>query len=188
MSTIEIPTERKLIQQSSAPYSLKDVLENCVNWRRIEYASTYYLETNWLFAESFAVLTPQRHAIDVVQYPGTRHEQFRACCSVMLNRTSTEPIELGEPRRIEVEVSHGFAGTPGKKDRRWIERWISYEVYPVQGDGSILINRRYLDTIKRLSRCRTPQLWRTFDAGQLNITDRRTGRLIGIVAPVENRH
>lgn len=187
MQTAEIPTERKIIQQSSAPYSLQDVLKHCLNWNRIEYASLYYIETNWLFAESFAVWTPQRHEIDVVMYPGTRHEPFRVACSAMLNRTSTEPLELGEPRRIEVEVSHGFAGTPGKKDRRWVERWVSYEVCPVIGDDSILVNCRYLNTIKRLSRCRNPQVWRTEHPGQLNITDRRTGQLIGIVAPAENR-
>lgn len=187
MSVItEIPTVKRVRNQSSAPFrTVRRALETDVNPRYLEYAAIYYLETNWLFSASWSVWTPQREEIEVCEYPGTRHEGFRGSCNAYRNTACVEPVELEAPVRIEAYVDQKFIGRPGKPDRQHVENWISYEVYPIAGSSpEQWLNRRYVDSIRRLSKCRRPQWWQTEHKGIFHATDPDNGQLIGIVAAI----
>ena len=183
----EIPTIKRVKNQASTPYrSARHVLEVDVASRYAEYASLYYLETNWLFSGSWGVWTPERQEIDLVQSPGIRQPGFRDSCNAYRNLKATEPVELLEPARIETYVDQKFTGTPGTSRRQHVENWISYEVYPIRGDKRNSLNRRFVDTIRKLSRCRRPQWWRTEHDSVFAATDPTNGgRLIGLVAAVQ---
>lgn len=188
MSVItEIPTIKRVKNQASTPYrTIRHVLESDVSSRYAEYASLYYLETNWLFSGSWGVWTPQREEIDLVQNPGTRHDGFRGSCNAYRNLAATEPVDLLDPVRIETYVDAKFIGTPGTRSRRHVENWISYEVYPVRGDKVNSLNRKFVDTIRKLSRCRRPQWFRTEHDCVFVATDpANNGQLIGLVAAVQ---
>ncbi len=183
MSFIEIPTIKRVKNQSSAPFrTARQVLESDVQSRYAEYASLYYLETSWLFSSSWGVWTPVPEEIEICQYPGTFHEEFRGACDGYRNTACVEPVELLEPVRIEAYVDQKFIGTPGKSNRQHVENWISYEVYPIAGAADNWLNRRYVDSIRRLSKCRRPQWWKTELDGIFHANDRESGQLIGIVA------
>lgn len=186
-TTTEIPTVKRVRNQASAPFrNIRHVLETDVSPRYAEYAAAYYLETNWLFSSSWGVWTPERQEIDVCQYPGTCHEGFRGSCNGYRNTACLEPVELGEPVRIEAYVGAKFTGRPGKADRRHVENWISYEVYPVRGDKVNSLNRKMVDSIRKLSKCRNPKWWRTGRDGVFVATDPANGQLVGILAAVQN--
>lgn len=186
-TTTEIPTVKRVRNQSSTPFrTIRQVLENDVNPRYIEYAALYYLQENWLFSSSWAVWTPQREEIDVCEYPGTCHEGFRGSCNGYRNTVCVEPVELLEPVRIEAYVDQKFTGRPGKADRRHVENWIAYEVYPIRGDKTNSLNRRFVDSIRKLSKCRKPKWWRTERDGVFFATDPKSGQLVGILAAVQN--
>ena len=183
----EIPTIKRVKNQASTPYrTIRHALESDVFPRYAEYAALYYIENNWLFSSAWAVWTPERQEIDVVQYPGTRHEAFRGSCNACRNTACVHPVELLEPVRLESYIDAKFTGTPGKPDRRHVENWISYEAYPVAGaDPQQWLNRRYVDTIRKLSRCRRPQWWQTEHQGIFHATDpTNSNHLIGIVAAI----
>lgn len=183
----EIPTIKRVKNQSSAPFgNARHVLESDVSSRYAEYASLYYLETNWLFSGSWGVWTPERQEIDLIQSPGIRHESFRDSCNAYRNLAVTEPVDLLDPIRIEAYVDAKFTGTPGTRSRQHVENWISYEVYPIRGDKVNSLNRKFVDTIRKLSRCRRPQWWRTeHDSVFVAIDPANNGQLIGLVAAVQ---
>lgn len=185
--TAEIPTIKRVRNQASTPYrTVRHVLESDVSQRYAEYAAAYYLEENWLFSGSWGVWTPERQEIDVVQYPGTCHDGFRGSCNAYRNLTATEPVELLEPIRLETYVDQKFTGTPGTCSRRHVENWISYEVYPIQGDKRNTLNRRFVDSVRKLSKCRRPQWWRTeHDSVFFAIDPANNGQLVGMVAAVQ---
>lgn len=188
-TTTEIPTLKRVKNQSSTPFrTIRQVLDSEVSPRYAEYAALYYLQTFWLFSGSWSVWTPERQEIDICQYPGTRHEDFRAACNGYRNAACVEPIELGSPVRLEAYVSAGFTGRPGKPDRRHVENWISYEVYPVAGMDDKWLNRRYVDSIRRLSGVRNPQWWRTEREGIFHATDPKSGQLVGVVAAISDEN
>ena len=185
-ATTEIPTVKRVRNQASAPFrSIRHVLESDVSRRYTEYAALYYLETNWLFSGSWGVWTPQREEIDVCQYPGTCHEGFRGSCNSYRNTACVEPVELLEPIKIEAYVDAKFIGAPGKPDRKHVENWIAYEVYPIAGDKVNSLNRKMVDSIRKLSKCRQPKWWRTERDGVFFATDPASGQLVGILAAVQ---
>lgn len=187
-TTAEIPTVKRVRNQSSAPFrTIRQVLETDVSQRYVEYAALYYLETNWLFSGSWGVWTPERQEIDLYQSPGTCHEGFRGSCNGYRNTARVEPVELLEPVRIEAYVDAKFTGTPGTAGRRHVENWISYEVYPVRGDKVNSLNRKMVDSIRKLSKCRNPKWWRTERDGVFGATDPTSGQLVGILAAVQKQ-
>lgn len=187
MSVItEIPTLKRVRNQSSAPFrNIRQVLETDVSPRYVEYAALYYLETNWLFSGSWSVWTPQREEIDVCEYPGTCHEGFRGSCNGYRNTACVEPVELLAPIRIEAYIDAKFTGRPGKPDRKHVENWISYEAYPIRGDKVNSLNRKMVDSIRKLSKCRNPKWWRTERDEIFFATDPANGQHIGILAAVQ---
>ena len=90
-----------------------------------------------------------------------------------------------DPIKIEAYVDAKFIGTPGKPDRQHVENWISYEVYPIAGTADQWLNRRFVDSIRKLSKCRNPQWWQTEHRGIFHATDPANGgQHIGMVAAI----
>lgn len=188
MSVItEIPTIKRVKNQSSTPFrNVRHALENDIAPRYAEYAALYYLETNWLFSGAWGVWTPQREEIGDVQSPGIRYVGFQGSCNAYRNLAATEPVELMAPITLEAYIDQKFVGTPGKPDRQHIENWISYEVYPIREDKRNTLNRRFVDSVRKLSKCRRPQWWRTeHDSVFFAIDPANNGQLIGLVAAVQ---
>jgi hypothetical protein len=186
MTITEIPTVKRVKNQSSTPFrTARHVLDSDVQPRYIEFAAMYYLETNWLFSSSWGVWTPERQEIDFCQHPGTRHAEFQQACCIYRNAACVEPVELLEPVRAETYVDYKFTGTPGTPDRRYVENWISFEAYPIVGDKTNSLNRRYVDSIRKLSK-RRPQWWKTELSGVFHATD-ASGKLIGVLAALQSQ-
>ena len=186
MSVCEIPTLKRIKNQSSTPYrTVQDALDK-IDFRNQDNAGLYYLQHNWLFCDFWGVFTPTRQEVTVHQIPGippARWREFSEACNRYRNTAVTVPVTLEQPTRLETYTGGKFIGTPRKSDRRWLEEWISYEVYPVRGSVHQL-NRKAVDSIRRLSGCRKLAWHATELDGVYCAIHPTTGEALGIISAI----